>query len=149
MKTARVRHAAPADLPAVLGLLAGAELPAEGVAESFADFVVAESGDHRLVGAAGLELHGGHALLRSVVVSPEVRGMGLGAALVEAALAHARRRGCPDVYLLTTTAEAWFPRHGFVRVERNAVPAPLLESVEFREACPATAAVMMRPLDGA
>jgi N-acetylglutamate synthase-like GNAT family acetyltransferase len=149
MKKARVRDAAPADLPAVLALLAEAGLPAHGVAEAFADFVVAESGDHhRLVGAAGLELHGGHALLRSVVVANATRGTGVGAALVDAALERARRRGCSDVYLLTTTAEGWFPRLGFARIERAAVPAPLFESVEFREACPASAAVMMRSLDG-
>ncbi len=48
--------------------------------------------------------------------------------------------------LLTTTAEDWFPRFGFVRIARDAVPAALHASAELRGACPASAAVMQKPL---
>jgi amino-acid N-acetyltransferase len=36
------------------------------------------------------------------------------------------------VYLLTTTAEAFFARHGFCLVARDAVPASVRQSVEFQ-----------------
>lgn len=140
---AAIRRARPAELPAVLGLLAAAALPADGVAAGFDRFVVAERAG-AIVGAAGIELHGGDALLRSVVVADTARGGGIGAALVEAALRAARAAGARRVYLLTTTADGWFPRHGFERIERSAVPAAVRESVEFTSACPASAVVMVR-----
>ena len=83
-------------------------------------------------------------LLRSVAVTSDVRGMGLGAALVEKALSDSAADGVTDVYLLTSTAETYFRRHGFRPVSRDNVPAAIKESLEFREACPATAAVMYR-----
>lgn len=143
----RIRDATPSDLPVVLELLAEAALPTDGVPEALGAFVVAESAadGSRLLGAVGLEFHGGHALLRSLVVAEAARGTGVGAALTEAALAAARHRDCADVWLLTTTAESWFPRWGFVAVARSAVPPPLLDSVEFRGACPTSAVVMTRP----
>ena len=49
--------------------------------------------------------------------------------------------------LLTTTAEGWFPRLGFVRVDRARVPAAVQLSVEFTAACPASAVVMWRAPD--
>jgi N-acetylglutamate synthase-like GNAT family acetyltransferase len=63
------------------------------------------------------------------------------------ALADASRDlGVRELWLLTATADRYFLRFGFAVEERNAVPAPLLQSVEFRGACPATAVVMRRPL---
>jgi N-acetylglutamate synthase-like GNAT family acetyltransferase len=48
----------------------------------------------------------------------------------------------PAVYLLTTTAESYFPRFGFVTVPRAAVPEGVRTSIEFRSACPSTATAM-------
>ena len=48
------------------------------------------------------------------------------------------------MYLLTTTAEGWFPRFGFERIAREEVSEAVRGSVEFGGACPATAAVMRR-----
>jgi amino-acid N-acetyltransferase len=46
------------------------------------------------------------------------------------------------LYLLTTTAERYFPSFGFVKTTRESVPDEIKTSVEFREACPASATVM-------
>lgn len=137
----RIRPAEPGDYPAVAGLLEAAGLPTEGLPPSLADFVVAAA-DDGLVGAVGLEVYGPAALLRSAVVADRARGRGLGAALVDRLLEHARARGVRQVYLLTTTAEDWFPRFGFTRIERHAVPPALHASAEFRGACPESATVM-------
>jgi amino-acid N-acetyltransferase len=135
-----IRHAEPADLPAVLALLAETKLPTEGVAEHFKSFFVVDDGG-RIVACAGLELHGDAALLRSLAVAPNVRGTGLGAAILRRALieAHDRPGG---VYALTTTAEPYLARLGFERVARAALPEQLFQSRELQDACPATAAVM-------
>jgi amino-acid N-acetyltransferase len=139
----KLRMARPADLAGVLSLLERSDLPTAGVAEEFAHFLVAES-DGELVGVAGLELYDGSALLRSVAVEEGWRKTGVGRTLVERALDLARERGIEDIYLLTTSAEHYFPRFGFACVSRDSVADGVRGSVEFQCACPASAKVMRR-----
>lgn len=142
-----LRSARAADLPDVLALLQKAELPVAGVADTFRDFFVAER-EGRLIGAAGLEIYGASALLRSVVVQEDWRGTGVGRSLIDLALGEAKARGIEDVFLLTTTAEHYFPRFGFACVSREAVSEEVKESMEFQVACPASAIVMRKTLAG-
>ncbi len=140
----KLRSATQADLPAVLALLGRTGLPREGVeAESLADFVVAEDSG-TVVGVVGLEIYRASALLRSAAVEESWRGTGVGRGLIERALALSRERGIEDVFLLTTTAEHYFPRFGFTCVCRDEVPEAVKASAEFRGACPSTAVVMHR-----
>jgi N-acetylglutamate synthase-like GNAT family acetyltransferase len=139
------RTAAQEDLAAVEALLVAAGLPTAGVRDCIGDFIVAESGG-RLVGAIGVEVHGRYGLLRSAVVARDVQGTGVGRSLVERLIAGASRRGLHALYLLTETAEDWFPRFGFERVSRASVPAELMASEEFRGACCESAAVLRRAL---
>jgi hypothetical protein len=60
-----------------VALLTDAGLPIDGVPEHFSSFFVVDDGG-KIVGAAGLELYGEHALLRSVVVSGTTKGDGRG-----------------------------------------------------------------------
>lgn len=142
-----LRAARPADLPAIERLLTAAALPLDGVREALGaqppGFVVADL-DGVLVGVAGLEVCCENALLRSVSVAPEWRRRGLGRALVTRIVAEAEARGIRALYLLTTTAEQYFPSFGFARVERDAVPDDVRATAEFRSACPASAVVMTR-----
>jgi len=140
-----LRTALESDLPAVLGLLHRAQLPTAGVIDVPSHFVMAES-DGKLVGVVGLEVYGESALLRSAAVEESWRGSGVGRVLVERALDVARERGIEDVFLLTTTAEHYFPRLGFSCVSRDSVTPGIKSSVEFQEACPASATVMRKSL---
>ncbi len=142
---AALRPAVREDLPAVERLLAAADLPLAGVADALPTFVVAES-EGTLVGVAGLEVCCDDALLRSVAVAPAWRSRGLGRALVHRVIADAEARGIRALYLLTTTAERYFPSFGFREVARDAVPADVRATEEFRSACPASATVMERRL---
>ena len=103
--------------------------------------------DDRVVGCAAVEQYGNAGLLRSVAVSKFERGSGLGTQLVKNAITHAAPRGLDTLILLTTTAELYFPRFGFRIVDRASVPQSVLQSVEFRSACPATATVMRLDLE--
>jgi amino-acid N-acetyltransferase len=107
--------------------------------------VVAKKGSE-VVGAAAVELYADGALLRSLVVDPVVQGQGLGHRLSEAALSIAKDRGTHTVFLLTTTAEKFFPKLGFEPIVRDDVPASVQASVEFQSACPASAVVMRKQL---
>lgn len=140
-----LRAASAADRPAIERLLGELKLPVAGVGDWISQFWVAES-NGRIVGVAGIELYGDGALLRSVAVDPAWRSSGLGRTLVDRALDGARSSGARDVFLLTTTAENYFPRLGFVGTSREQVPAGVQGSIEFREACPASAVVMRRAL---
>jgi len=133
------------DLPRVLALLHDAELPEHGVADLFRNFFVVQD-DATVVAAAGLEVLGEDGLLRSVVVDPAFRGQGLGGLLVGAALDLARQQELRAVYLLTTTARAFFVKHGFASCSREEAPPAVRESWEFREGCPTTSAFLKRAL---
>lgn len=139
----RVRPAVPADLAAIERLLVASTLPLDGVREALGAFVVAEYRDE-IVGVAGLESCCNDALLRSVAVAPAWRSHGLGRALVTRVISDAEARGIRALYLLTNTAEHYFPSFGFRRVSRDEVPASVRETAEFSHACPASATVMCR-----
>jgi amino-acid N-acetyltransferase len=138
-----LRRAVHADHEAVTTLLRDSQLPIDGVAEWLDQFWVAEH-QGRMVGVAGMERYGDSGLLRSVAVTQEWRGTGIGRTLVERVLEEGRAAGVREVYLLTTTAEHYFPRLGFGCVDRETVPAALQASAEFKGACPASAVVMSR-----
>ena len=141
--SARVRAASPRDLPAVERLLAASQLPLDGVREALPTFVVAEWGDD-IVGVAGLEVCCDNALLRSVAVADAWRSRGLGRALVSRVVSDAEARGIRALYLLTTTAERYFPSFGFREITRAEVPQDIRETSEFTSACPSSATVMCR-----
>lgn len=144
-RAALIRAASPSDLPAVERLLKANDLPLDGVSEALGTFVVAESsGD--IVGVAGLEICCDDALLRSVAVHPEWRSKGVGRKLVARAIADAEARGLHALYLLTTTAERYFPSFGFSTVDRKEIPADVRATKEFTTACPDTAVAMKRAL---
>lgn len=146
-KQPTLRPATPADLSAVERLLKENDLPTVGVADALEDFVLAET-EGKVVGVAGLELCGSeYALLRSAAVDARLRGGGLGHQLVERVIDGARSRGLRALYLLTTTAERYFPRFGFTKIGREVVPTAIRDTAEFTDACPATATVMTLELD--
>jgi len=141
--TPHIRPADAADLAAIEQLLTASSLPLDGVRDALDGFVVAQSGD-TLVGVAGLEVCCDNALLRSVAVLPEWRSHGLGRALVTRVIFDAEARGIRALYLLTTTADRYFPSFGFQRIARDDVPEDIRETAEFQSACPASATVMCR-----
>lgn len=140
-----IRAATARDLPEVITLLAKDKLPLAGLKEHVGTMLVARR-SARVVGCAAVEIYGTSGLLRSVAVDEERRGEGLGHQLTQAALDLARSRGVTSVYLLTTTAESFFPRFGFREVAREDVDPAVRASVEFTTACPAGAMAMRADL---
>jgi amino-acid N-acetyltransferase len=141
--TITVRPAAPNDLDAVKLLLDAAHLPLDGLEEQFGDSYAVAVAGAEIVGAEGIEVYERSGLLRSAVVHPDWRGRGVGDLLTRDRIEWARRAGLDRVYLLTTTAESYFPRFGFARVDRAEAPPEIRASREFAGACPATATLMV------
>lgn len=140
---ADLRCATAADVAAVADLLAAAGLPTVGVEQLVrAPNVLVVATDGRAVlGAVGLEAHGAQRLLRSLVVAPRARSVGIGRSLVRRALEVAGGR---EVILLTETAPGFVEALGFDTVERAAVVGPVTTSGEWTSLCPDTAVVMRR-----
>ena len=143
IQVATIRRAASSDLPGIEQLLTTSELPTAGVGDALAGFLVAEH-EGTLVGVIGVEECCDYGLLRSTAVASGWRSRGLGRRLVERAIAESEAKGVRALYLLTTTAERYFPSFGFATTTRDTVPEAVRQTGEFRGACPASATVMVR-----
>jgi amino-acid N-acetyltransferase len=126
-------------------VLAEAGLPLAGLETHLLDFVVAEAAS--VIGCAGLERYGETALLRSVAVTVSARGTGLGQRLAAACIDAARTSGITTLVLLTETSGGFFSRFGFTAVPRGSLPKGVLQSEQFRGACPVSAVAMVLELE--
>jgi amino-acid N-acetyltransferase len=97
-------------------------------------------------GLVGLEIYDSVALLRSLVVAEHGRRKGLGSALTQHAEHYAASQNVRSMYLLTTTAEAFFNRLGYERIDRAQAPACIERTAEFAHLCPASSAFMRKSL---
>jgi amino-acid N-acetyltransferase len=136
-----IRAASERDLAEVERLLVASSLPLDGVADALPGFVVAEESG-RVVGAVGVERRGEYGLLRSAVVDETARNRGVGRQLVERVIDAARSSRLKTLYLLTTTAEEYFPSFGFEVANREEAPASIRNTTEFTTVCPASATMM-------
>ncbi len=140
-----IETATVSDLPEIRGLLDRLHLPLAGVDEHLSTMLVAREGE-QIIGTAALEMYADGALLRSVAVELRQQGKRLGHQLTDAALQLAAAQGAHIVFLLTTTADRFFPRFGFELITRELVPASVRESMEFQSACPTSAIVLRKRL---
>ena len=141
-----IRFADGKDEEVIKNLLVEAGLPHQDVTHHLNHFLIAKSHD-ALVGVVGLEPHGEFGLLRSLAVASSYRGKGIGKMLYERILANAHLRGIKEIYLLTTTAERFFSRLGFDKVNRNRLPKPIQMTEEFQTLCPSSAVCMVKRIN--
>lgn len=133
-------------LDTAVKLLKAARLPTEDLTAAHCEHFFFAGPAAEPIGLVGLELFGNVALLRSLVVAPDRRGTGEGAMLLKHAEDHARAQGVRTLYLLTTTAEPFFARHGYQRTSRESAPDAIRATREFAGICPASSAFMARQL---
>jgi N-acetylglutamate synthase-like GNAT family acetyltransferase len=120
---AAFRPATLADVPRMAGLIAAADLPPIFIEEFIDGFLAADVAGQ--VGACGgVELYDDCAVIRSVVVDPSARGLGLGGQLAERLIALARARGARDIYLFTMDAWEFWKHYGFTDVALDAWKGP-------------------------
>lgn len=133
------------DLPSIRWLLDIECLPsADLTEEALKDFLVYRD-QLGVAGVIGLQLFGEVALLRSLVVTGERMGCGIGKSLVTAAEALAAELQVRSIYLLTTTAAEFFEYRGFRRIGREEAPPEIRVTQEFSSLCPSTAVLMVKP----
>lgn len=127
-----------------IDLLAEANLPVEDINEQTELFEL-KQGDET-IGTIGLEHDGNSGLLRSLSVKEASRGKGHGEELVSFLERTAAEKGIRALYLLTTTAAAFFSKRGYVVIGREEVPLFVQQSSEFASVCPASATIMKKEL---
>ena len=147
-----LERAGPDELTHVERLLKANGLPSEDVQEKPGSFFLAragadESGETRVVGAGGIEQYGSSGLLRSVVVEESIRGQGYGTVLCDRLEESARDDGIQTLYLLTTTAAAFFEGRGYEKISRSDAPSHIQETAEFSELCPDSATCMRKQFE--
>jgi amino-acid N-acetyltransferase len=134
------------DRDGAVRLLKAAALPSADLTDAHMEHFFFCGSPAAPVGLVGVEFLGRDALLRSLVVAPDLQRSGMGSALVDEAESHARSRGATAIFLLTTTAAEYFKRRGYVLSERTSAPEPIRASREFADLCPASAALLVKHL---
>lgn len=94
----------------------------------------------------GLERYEELGLLRSLAVAQPYRRQGLGQWLVQWVEQEAQQAGLQQLYLLTTSATAFFEALGYKRLERNDLPPALYSSSQVQGVCPASAPILVKTL---
>ena len=100
----RVDPAAASMFAALQAALTAEGLPTEDVHEPGRQFFAYLNDRQALTGFGGFEIHGEHALLRSIVVLPGHRGQGLVWSIVPMVLEQAAQAGAKHAWLLTEGA---------------------------------------------
>ncbi|MBK5114967.1 MAG: GNAT family N-acetyltransferase [Candidatus Heimdallarchaeota archaeon] len=143
--TIKIEGAKASDLEEVYALLGLVNLPIEGVEESIDHFLLLIreiDTKEEIIGCVGLEKYEQYALLRSAVVHPDHQGKSYGKQLTLAIVAYAKLIGIEQLFLLTDTAEKFFEKMGFRKIERSEVPAIVKTSIEFVSLCDESSTVM-------
>jgi C_GCAxxG_C_C family probable redox protein len=135
-----------AQITEIKQLLSACGLPVSDIVPSESLLFFGCRSNSELVGVVGLEVYGSVALLRSLAVSPQYRNNCLGKALVAHAEAHAASLGVQSLFLLTTTAEAYFSKLGYLAASREDAPLPIKASAQFSGLCPASSSFMSKRL---
>jgi amino-acid N-acetyltransferase len=143
--TFTIQEVTAAQLPAVITLLQKNKLPVQDIAAGQQHFWVATA-NGIIAGAIGAEQYGQYALLRSMATDVAHRNNGIAAQLVQQVFNFAQQQNFKAVYLLTETAEQYFAKKGFEKVNRDDTPESIKQSTEFAGVCPVSAVVMKKDI---
>ncbi len=142
--TLTIRPATAMDLEATFELLENAGLPVSDLSAEMLTLVAEKNNNFQ--GVIGIEAFEDIALLRSLVVSADARGAGIGPALVTALEVSSRADGVVELWLLTIDADRFFAKLGYETRDRADVPDAIRNTAEFSSLCPGDAVLMSKRL---
>jgi amino-acid N-acetyltransferase len=142
----RIAPAAGFDFGALCRLLEAAKLPTEDLDAGRLDGFLIARQEAAVIGSVGVERYGDVGLLRSLVVADAARDRGLGGRLTAAAEALAVQLGIHSLYLLTTTAGAYFEGRGYRITTRADAPPAIIGTPQFSGLCPSSSTFMSKTL---
>lgn len=142
----QIKPFSESDISPIIELLRECNLPVSDVESGKQDFIIAET-NGIIVGCIGLEVYGENGLLRSFAVKQSFRNQKTGEKLYRKILQLCDEKGVKQLFLLTTTAEGYFEKSGFCKIDRQNVPHAIIQTREFIDICPISAVVMQKTLD--
>lgn len=142
--TLTIRPASAPDLAVAIELLEQAGLPVADLSTGHLAFVAEKN--VLIQGVIGIEVLGDIALLRSLVVSADARGAGIGVALVTALEVSCIADEVRELWLLTIDAAPFFAKLGYRIRKRSEAPDAIRATREFCGLCPDTAVLMAKKL---
>lgn len=99
-----------------------------------------------VAGTVAIEYDYNDALLRSLSVDEQYRNKGIGDELLSFIENYVKRQGVQNIYLLTTTAEKFFLKRRYEKMERSEVPQFIQSTSEYCSVCPSTATLMKKTI---
>jgi len=94
----------------------------ESIYDSLREFIVAENSDGTIVGCVAVDIYwADQAEIRSLAVSEDVSGRGVGALLIEACIQDARKLGIDRLFAMTYVKQ-FFEKQGFHEVDIMTLP---------------------------
>ena len=125
------RRGKPADAQEMAALIVAGELPPFFLEPFIDGFLVIEH-NGRMVGCGGVEFYGDDAVIRSVVVDPAARGLGLGLDIGRLLEEDALKSGAGDIYLFTLHAYEFWKRFGYVDLPLDEWPHNVRENWQYQ-----------------
>lgn len=122
-------------------LLEANKLPYQDLISSGVSLLVALDGD-TIAGCIGLEQIGSDGLLRSFAVADAYKNKGVGSTLFNKLIEKSRFDNVETLHLLTTTAEKYFSKKGFITTDRMHAPHVIRMTSEFASICPSNSTYM-------
>lgn len=116
----------------------------QSITSTIDDWLIAEDGERVLACVSLLRYTSGLVEVRSLAVSEELQGLGIGSRLMNALLAEAEARQIPTLFALTR-AVGFFRRFGFEITERAFFPEKVWHDCQqcpLRDNCDETAVVL-------
>ncbi len=129
---------------AAIDLLKKNNLPTEDIHPGTQLFVIEENDS--VIGTVAVEYDFNVALLRSLSVSDGKRNSGIGEFLVRFVENYVQKQGVHSIYLLTTTAEKFFLKKGYKKIDRINVPDFVKNTKEYSLLCSSSSALMKKKL---
>lgn len=136
-----LRKAQENEYRAIIHLLASNALPTADIYEKNISLFVGVQKDE-IIATIGIETYGNVALLRSLCVKEGYKNQKVGEKMLSYLIALCQHENIEALYLLTTTAEDYFMRQGFTKIERENTPQSIQQTREFKDICPSSAVIM-------
>jgi amino-acid N-acetyltransferase len=129
------------DTKEVQNLLMENQLPFEDLESSNVSLTFALL-EGQIIGCIGVEKKGEDGLLRSFSVSQKHKNQGIGNELFNRLINRLKSENIKTLHLLTTTAESYFNKRGFLVSSRIHAPKSIMETTEFTSLCPSNSIYM-------
>lgn len=138
--------ATDSDIDYIIDLLEQNDLPIEDIKTASIDFWIYKN-DDKIIGVCGLEKAENFGLLRSFAVLDAYKNKGIGTELYNYVIEECKKRAYYALFILTTTASAYFKKQNWHQITRFAVPREIAQSAEFSSLCPDSADCFMYVFD--